>query len=329
MAEMKIEQGEDIKAMAAGKSGFLEEAKNTWQRLPNRWLFAGLLAMWLLLFQFLGNSTLGYVTTRSLFGWLRYCYNNSPDDEHGFLIPFAVAVLFWWKRKELLDVQKEPSWTAFLLVCVGLALHLVGYVVQQTRISVVGFFLGLYGLMGVVWGWRWLKVSFFPMVLFVFCVPIGTLAEMITFPLRMFVTAGSVGFSHHVLGIDVFREGSQIMDAQGRALYDVAPACSGIRSLVTLTALTTIYGFTTFDIPWKRVLMVLLALPLAVLGNLLRVTTVIIIGEAFGKDVAAAIEQKFGFVTFAFAIGCVLLLGWWLQEDRKSHVAPAVAGELS
>ena len=61
------------------------------------------LVAWLALFHFLGNSTLGYIETRSLFGWMHYSYSQQPDDEHGFIIPLVILVMFWWKRRELLE----------------------------------------------------------------------------------------------------------------------------------------------------------------------------------------------------------------------------------
>src|SRR5205085_10335278 len=132
-----------------------------------------LLAGWLALFQFLGNSTFGYTKTASLFGWLNYCYG-TPDDAHGLIIPFVVLVLFWFKREELLAVPKHHWWPAVLILLFALLLHVVGFMVQQTRVSAVAFFIGLYALMGLACGPRWLRASFFPFFLFVFCIPLST-----------------------------------------------------------------------------------------------------------------------------------------------------------
>ena len=305
--------------------GLLEEIQEYWRKWPHKPLFFALLTGWLALFYFVGNSTLGYINTRSIFGWLNYCYNNSQDDEHGKLIPFVVIVLFWWKRQECFRAAKDGWWPALGLLLFGLALHVVGYAIQQTRISVVGFFIGLYGLTGLVWGREWLWKSFFPMILFAFCVPARAMAEIVTLPMRMKVTWLSVGFTHNILGIDVFQKGSQIIDGHGMALYDVAPACSGIRSLTTLLAITLVYGFVNFQKSWKRLLMVLLAFPVALLGNTARIVTVIIVGDAFGKDKGAMIEQKFGFITFAVAVSAILAVGWLLREDRtKKDPAPGL-----
>src|SRR5262249_34946830 len=89
---------------ARGTVGFRSDFEAFWRGMPDKGLFFGLLAAWLALFHFLGNATLGYTKTDSLFGWLRYCYSINPDDWHGNIIPFVVLGLFWWKRETLLAV---------------------------------------------------------------------------------------------------------------------------------------------------------------------------------------------------------------------------------
>ncbi|MGH7991358.1 MAG: hypothetical protein ACREDS_14360, partial [Limisphaerales bacterium] len=79
--------------------------REAWKQLPNKGFFFALLAAWLALFQFLGNSILGYVHTKSLFSWMYDGYNSpNPVNDSSFcdFIPFLVLGLFWWKRKELL-----------------------------------------------------------------------------------------------------------------------------------------------------------------------------------------------------------------------------------
>jgi len=308
---------ETNKTAIAAPMEFFHELAACWQALPDKPIFFSLLAAWLALFQFLGNSTFGYVDTASLFTWLYTAYNAPlSEDGHGNLIPFAVFALLWWRRATLLAVPRGLWLPALGWLALALALHVAGYVVQQPRLSVIAFFLGVYALTGLVWGRAWLRASGFPFVLFAFCVPLGSLAESITFPLRLLVAKISVGLSGGLLGMDVMQDGTRIFNSTRTFNYDVAPACSGIRSLISLLALTTIYGFMTFEKPWKRLVMVAVALPLAVLGNLVRLLGIILVADAFGHEAGAFVEQKFGFVTFAVALGGVLLLGYWLRESR-------------
>ncbi len=299
----------------AAKENLLAELSAAWRALPDRFLFLTLLAAWLVMFHFHGNSALGYVKTESLFGWLFYVLRTSADDQHGLLVPVVVAFLLWSKRAELLALKKENWWPALTLVIAGLVLHIFGFALHQTRVSLVGFFTGLYGLTGLIWGRQWLRASFFPFFLFVFCIPLGTLADALTSPLRLLATKITVLLAR-IVGVDVLREGTLIFDAEHTFTYDVVPACSGIRSMMMLLAVATIFGFLQFRATWKRLLMMASAVPLAVAGNVARLTTVILVSELFGQDAGTWLEQKLGLVTFLGSIGGVWLLARWLTKKK-------------
>jgi exosortase len=296
---------------------------NCWRQLPNKTFFFVLLAAWLALFQFLGNSILGYIHTPSLFSWMYEAYNSpnpAADDGHGDFIPFLVVALFWWKRRELLALRLQIWWPGLLLIIFATAMHILGYVLQQPRISIVALFTGVYGLMGLAWGREWLKKSFFPFCLFAFSLPLGVQANFITFPLRLLVCQLVEAIGHFVLAIDVTRVGTQLFDPSGTYQYDVAPACSGIRSLVAIFLLATIYGFITFRSTGKRLLLMALAFPFAVLGNLARMLFIIIAAELGGQEAGNYIHASsiFSLVPYLPAIIGLLLTGHWMERRWKS-----------
>ena len=258
--------------------------------MPNKGTFLLLSAAWIALFSLLGQSTLGYVPSPSLFSYLYNDYHAGSrnlleaEESYGLVVPLVVLALFWRKRHELLGLDLRPWWPGLLIMCGATLLHILGYCVQQPRISVVAFILGLYGLMGLVWGSAWLRRSIFPFFLLAFCVPVGSLAEPITFRLRLLVSQ-LVGFiSHYVLAIDVMVQGNLLLDPTGHYQYEIAAACSGIRSLVATLGLAVILGFISFQSPWKRLLLIVSAFPLAVLGNLFRMLAIIIAAEAGGQQ---------------------------------------------
>lgn len=293
-----------------------------WKSQPDKGLFFLLFAAWTLLFHFCGNSILGYHKTSSLFEWMYFVFTTSADDPHCLYVPLVVLALFYWKRAELIRVRKDTWWPALGIVVFSLMLHVIGFFVQQTRVSIVAFFLGAYGLMGLVWGREWLRHTFFPMILCGFCVPLGTMAETITLPLRIISSKMAVAFTHGVLGVDVVRDGVQIFDSGRTFSYEVAAACSGIRSLLTLLALSTVLAFVSFTKNWKRLVLIASAVPLAVLGNVLRLTTIIVVAEAFGQNAGTYIETKFGFVTYILALVVLLLVSHWLRERDPSGTMP-------
>ena len=300
---------------------FGREFAACWQRLPNKFFFFALLAAWLALFHFLGNSTFGYYDTSSLLAWMDHAYGYvGNDDEHGRVIPLVVLGLFWWKREKLLAQPIQVWWPGLAMVGLALGLHLFGFVAQQARISIVALFAGIYGLMGLAWGRDWLRASFFPFFLLAFCVPFGSLGEAITVPLRILATGLSAGVAH-VVGIDVIREGTQIFDAQRSFNYDVAPACSGIRSLVALVTLSIIYGFIYFPSNWKRLALVASAFPLAVAGNVFRLTVIIVTAEVFGQGAGNFVHENalLSLLPYVPAIGGLLLLVRWMGKSEKKR----------
>lgn len=301
-----------------------------WRGLPNKGLFVVLLAAWLALFHFLGNCTLGYMKTASLLRWMYDVFQPSPnpdayDESYARIIPFLVLGLFWWKRKELLALPLR-AWTPGLaFVGLGLVLHMAGYAVQQPRVSIVGLFTGIYGLMGLAWGPAWLRSSFFPFFLFGFCVPLGTLALPITFKLRMLVCWLVEGMCHYVLAIDIVRDGTKLADPTGHYQYDVAPACSGMRSLFAVLALAITYAMLCFRTWWKRGILVASALPLAVLGNFLRMLAIIIAAEIGGQSLGNKVHDGgpggvFSLLPYIPAFAGLLWLGHWLHESPPPSV---------
>lgn len=307
-----------------------------WQRLPDKGLFFGLLAAWLALFHFFGNSTFGYVDTPSLFHWMYNAYNSqSPtaDDGHANLIPFVVLGLFWWKRKELLGQPMRTWWPGLLVVGGALALHVVGYVVQQPRLCIMALFTGIYGLMGLAWGARWLQASFFPFFLLAFMVPLGSLTEPVTFPLRLLVSQAVAFVSKQVLAIDVGRAGTKLFSVSGGYQYEVAAACSGIRSLMAITAISVIYAFMVFKSWNRRAILIATALPLAFLGNAFRMMVIVLAAQAGGQDWGNYVHEGgplgiLSLLPYVPAIVVLMLVGRWLEKSESPSV-PAVEGKAS
>ena len=305
--------------------GPAEELAAVGRALPGKTILLVLLGAWGLLFHLYGNATFGYVDTSSLFGWLNYSYANSQDDELGRFIPLIVLGLCWWKRDELVEVAKSPSFGCMVLVGGALVFHLLGFLVQQTRLSVVAFYLGIYGLIGCVWGYRFLKATFFPCFLFVFCVPLGTLADTITVPLRMVATTATAWISRYILGVALIQQGNQIFDVQGTFQYEVAAACGGLRSLTATLALASIYSFIALDRDhgWKKIVMILSALPLSVAGNTLRLTLIVIAAEAFGQKAGnwvhdSSVLSLLPYVPAFLGLGA---LGSWLKRKPATTEA--------
>ncbi len=308
----------------------LKELRQLWDSLPFKLEFAVLLAAWVALFHLLGNSVIGYVDTRSMFVWLDTIQANAErtdsDDAFGRYVPILVLVLAAVRRRELAEATKRVWQPGLAILALAIVLHAVGFLIQQTRMSIVAFLVGVYGLMGALWGPAWLRAIFFPYFLFVFAVPVASYLDGPTFKLRLFSTWLSTQVCAGLLGMKITRIGTQIL-FHGTATapgfrFEVAPACSGIRSITVVTLLTLAFGWLNFAVWWRRGVLALAAIPLALLGNTVRLVLTFIVAEAWGQNAGSWVETKAGLITFSVALGGVFALGRVLREDRAPEPAP-------
>ena len=295
----------------------------------------GLLVLWAALFHLKGNSTLGYIKSHSLFVWWYDVMTQSVkgqglsallsgEDALGWFIPLIVIGLLYWRFDDLKAIEKKPSWLGVAVLCFAVLLHICGFLVQQTRISIVAFFIGVYGITGLIWGRLWMREVLFVFALFLFCVPFGGASDIIAFPLRMWSTTLSVKIASGLFGLDIIQQGTLIFDPAGRYQYEVAPACGGIRSLTAIFVLSLCCGFIFFKSIWKKVVLVVLALPLAVAGNILRLLAIIFAAELAGQQAGASVHNSsiFSLLPYLPAFIGFWILTYWLGDETKRKENP-------
>ncbi|HXF10972.1 MAG TPA: exosortase/archaeosortase family protein [Desulfuromonadaceae bacterium] len=302
-----------------------QDLTQCWQRLPNKLFFFVLLAAWLALFQFWGNSILGYVHTSSLFSWLYDIYNSpgsAEDSGHGDFVPFLVLALFWWKRHELLALPLRYWFPGMFIFGAALVMHVLAFVLQQPLLSVLALFIGVYGLMGLAWGPDWLRHSRYPFLLFIFSLPLASHLNFILFPLRMLATVLASTIAH-LLGIGVIRQGTDLIDPSGSYRYEVAAQCGGMRSVVAIVLIATVYAFAAFKSRRHRTIMVLSAIPFAVLGNVLRLFAIIAAAAMGGQSAGDYVHQggPFGVLSLLPYVPAILglfALGRWMEKKERA-----------
>jgi exosortase len=301
----------------AARASFSEEFGTCWSRVPNKGLFFGLLAGWFVLFQFLGISSFNFERTiPSLFLWMYNAWNTEAMDcSQGNLIAPVVAILLWVKRKELAESMSGPWWPGLILVGLALLLHIFGFLAQQPRVSIVAVFFGVWCLFGLAWGGRTMRASFFPLFLFAFCMPLGTFVEGLTLPLRLLATRLTALVCSIVLDIPVLQHGTALYDPAGKINFDVAAACSGIRSFVALLAVTTIFAMLAYRSIWKRAAMIVLTIPLVVFCNVVRLVAIVLATQSFDARAGWFVHEWFGFATYLLAIGCLMAVAHWLKDE--------------
>ncbi len=194
----------------------------------------------------------------------------NEDMSHGFFVPIIAAFIVWRRREELMETRPEPSLWGLALVVWGALQMFVGVLGTELFTSRTAFILTLIGIVWTLGGKPFLKKLAFPLLLLFLMVPIpAVIYNQITFPLQI-IASKSAEWALDVMNIPVFREGN-ILDVAGHNL-SVIEACSGIRSLLTLTFLSLVYGHFFEKHIWVRVALFLSVIPVAILVNSSRVT---------------------------------------------------------
>lgn len=283
-------------------------------------LLAMIVGFLYIMFHLLGN-TVENVHSRSAFVWMVARWGDKisfgADYSHGYLIPFVSLGVVWLKRKELIEAPKRVAKLGLLVIAGALLMHWVGAKMQQTRLSLMGLIILIWGIPFYFLGWHVAKVLIFPCAYLIFCVPLNFL-DSLTFPLKMFATTASTGLLNG-LGIAAMNEGSKIRLVNNPNIsYEVAAACSGLRSLLAMTAITAVYAYLTQKTLVKKWMLFLCSIPLAVFGNIVRVTTIFLVAQSFGKPIADGLYHGYsGYIVFAAAISCMIGLGSLLNVNYK------------
>ena len=278
-------------------------------------LFAVMTGLVYVLFHLQGNTIQVDVYSESAFSWMLNYWNSEAhlmggvDYSHGYLIPWVSLGVVWLKRKDIAAATKSVSKLGLAVIVLALLLHWVGTRAQQTRLSLFSIILLTWGVPFYLYGWQVAKQLIFPCSYLVFCIPMNFL-ETISFPLRIFAATVSTGILNG-FGIEAIRSGSAIHSAAaGGFNFDVADPCSGIRSLLAMTALTAVYAYLTQKTLLKKWILFLCAIPLAIIGNVARITTIALVAQVFGEQLALTLYHDYsGYVVFGVSIGCMVAIG--------------------
>ncbi len=240
---------------------------------------------------------------------------------HGFLI-IPIALFFAWESRDKLRaavIRPSVSGLVGLIGSIGvLVAGILGAELFLSRVSLIGT---LGSIVVFVAGWQVFRILLFPLAVLLLMVPIPAIIfNQITFPLQLL--ASRVGeLALRVLQVPVLREGNIIVLAN--TSLEVAEACSGIRSLISLLTLGIVFGHFADRRPWARIVIALATIPVAVVANGVRVAGTGIAAHYIGPEAALGFFHTFsGWLVFVIALSMLFAmqrLMMWVAPDEQPH----------
>jgi exosortase len=238
---------------------------------------------------------------------LVYDWYTLPDYSHGFLVPFFAAFLIWDKRKVLSTTPIKPTWSGLLLVLFAIAVLVLGVYGVELFTARMSFVFLLTGLIGTFFGWAIVRALRFPLLVLVLAIPFPAIVfNQITFPLQLLASRIASDVLP-LLGVPTLHEGN-VIELPIMKL-EVAEACSGIRSLMSLFTLAVFYGYFLERTTKRRIILALASVPIAVTANVIRIVGTGLCVQYWDPDKALGFFHEFsGWVMFVISLACLYLV---------------------
>jgi|SRR5215469_4415152 len=249
---------------------------------------------------------------------------HDPDYSHGFLVPMLALWILWQQRRRLSELPAAPSWWGIPIVLAAMGLLVLGTLGAENFVSRVSLLIVIAGLVVHFCGWLRFRAALFAWLVLLLMIPLpAIISNRIVLPLQFISSGLATGFMD-LCGIPVYREGNVIFLPS--ITLEVAEACSGIRSLMAMITLAVAYGYLLESKPWRRVALVLSAIPIAVVANSLRVMASGVLGQYWGHDKADGFYHVFsGLVIFSFSVLLLWILHTVLRKFGEKHDVESLA----
>lgn len=240
------------------------------------------------------------------------------DMGHGFFVPVVAGYIVWQRRQEILARTYSPNMLGLAVVLLGGAMLFAGTLGAEFFVSRAAFIVSLAGVILTLGGWALLKELGFPLLLLLFMIPLpSVIYYQITFPLQLLASRVAETLLA-VAGIPVLREGN-ILELPSQKL-SVVEACSGIRSLMSLSFLALVFAHFFDRKPWMRWALLALTAPIAIFANAMRVTLTGLFSEV-NPELAQGLFHTFeGWVVFMVAL-VLLILAHQVVDRTYNRIA--------
>jgi exosortase len=248
-----------------------------------------------------------------VFAKLVHDWVTDDNYSHGFLVPIISGYLVWQARERLGKIELTPTYMGLPILLAGLILFLVSYLSAELFTMRFSLLVVIYGSIVFLAGTAFGRALFVPVAYLLFMIPLPAIIwNKIAFPLKIFATKMAVVLTG-LLQIPVYREGN-IIHVSNTTLQ-VVDACSGMRSLASLLALSAAFAFITRMSTVKKWVLFLSAVPIAIALNVFRLTSTAVLAQHYGPQVAQGfLHEMSGIMVFIFAIAILYFVQVLLRK---------------
>ncbi len=233
-------------------------------------------------------------------------WSTDEDVGHGFFVPVVAGYIVWQRRDQILAVERRPAWWGLGVMAWGAVQGFLGSLGAELFLQRSAFLITLVGLLLVLGGAQLVRALTFPLLLLPFMIPIpAVIYNQITFPLQLFASRVAEQ-TLSILGIPVLRDGN-VLELASQKL-SVAEACSGIRSLLSLSFLSLVYAYFFDKKIWMRWVLLVSTVPIAILANSGRVTITGVLSEIDTELAHGFFHSLEGWVIFLIALVMLVCL---------------------
>jgi len=236
--------------------------------------------------------------------WLVRSWLHNPYYSHGFLIPLVSAIIAWSKRGELKETRLNNA--GVVVLAFGAGLYILGFVRDLRYVSAISLIVVLFGLVLSLYGTRVARSMAFAIGFLIFMIPMPFVGD-VAFDLQR-LSIHSSGWLLRVSGMPITVTGNLIILED--STFSVGLPCSGLNTLIALMAFTALYAYLLAGSSSKRVLLFLCSVPVALLANILRIASIVVVAHFYDKDFAAGFYHDVSsLLFFLMALLCIALIG--------------------
>lgn len=240
------------------------------------------------------------------FRWLLESWTSNVYYSHGFVVPIISGYIIWRVRKDLISTERKESQKGLMIFVSGIIFQGIAILYGIRFISGISLVITILGIVLYIYGWKFVDKIKFPILFLLLAIPLPFI-DIVASPVQSLSAVVSSNLAN-VLGTPTERDGLLLNTRAGT--FEVALECSGLKSVISLLTLSVIYAFMLEGGLLMKSTIILSSIPMAIMGNILRIVSILIVANIYGKDATMAyFHDSSDVILFVIVIVGLLSIG--------------------